>query len=169
MSFLIGGGWVSFVTVIGEKLGSKVGGFLVGLPSTIVFTLFFIGWTQTEQDAVKATAIIPALGAASAIFIVIYSILVRKNFYFALISAITVWCIAAFALVYSNFDNFGLSFLIYLAISPVCFIILEFVLKIKSTNSVRRTKISAEIIIFRMMLSGTIVASGVFLVGWEDR
>ena len=51
LSFLVGGCWVTLTTIIAEKFGSKIGGLLGGLPSTIVVSLLFIGLTQNAEVA----------------------------------------------------------------------------------------------------------------------
>lgn len=61
LSFLIGGLWIIVATIVADKLGSKIGGLIGGLPSTIMFGLFFIGWTQGPAVAVQATTIAPML------------------------------------------------------------------------------------------------------------
>jgi len=50
---------VTLSTIAAERFGSKIGGLIGGLPSTVIVTLFFIGLTQTPQVAASATTIIP--------------------------------------------------------------------------------------------------------------
>jgi len=59
ISFFVGAIWITSVTVISEKLGTKIGGVLGGLPSTCLIALFFIGWTQSPEVASHATIIMP--------------------------------------------------------------------------------------------------------------
>ena len=73
LSFFIGGSWVVLATHLADKLGSKIGGLITGLPSTLLFGLFFLGWTQSSQAAVTATSITPLVGGISSLFLAIWS------------------------------------------------------------------------------------------------
>ena len=53
LSFLVGGVWVTLSSVAAERFGSKAGGLIGGLPSTIVVTLLFIGLTQSAERAAE--------------------------------------------------------------------------------------------------------------------
>ncbi|MBN1224817.1 MAG: DUF3147 family protein, partial [Candidatus Aminicenantes bacterium] len=44
LSFFVGGAWVAAATLIADKYGTKIGGIIIGLPSTLLVSLFFIGW-----------------------------------------------------------------------------------------------------------------------------
>jgi len=57
--FFIGAVWVTGATMLAEKLGSKVGGVILGLPSVALLGLFFIGWTQSAVIASEATSVVP--------------------------------------------------------------------------------------------------------------
>src|SRR3989338_7591097 len=68
LSFIVGGSWLAFTLWISEKFGSKIGGIIIGLPSTTLVSLLFIAWTQDSSAAVAAVVIIPAVTAVSLIF-----------------------------------------------------------------------------------------------------
>ena len=72
LSFIVGSVWISTATILAEKFGTKVGGILAGLPSTMVVALFFIGWTQTPQIAAEAATVVPIIMGIDAVFIVVY-------------------------------------------------------------------------------------------------
>ena len=50
LSFFIGGLWITIASVAAERLGSKIGGVIGGLPSTAVVAFGFVGWTQGAQQ-----------------------------------------------------------------------------------------------------------------------
>lgn len=52
LSFLIGGLWIALGIALAERRGPKLGGLIIGFPSTVLFSLFFIAWTQSTQAAV---------------------------------------------------------------------------------------------------------------------
>ena len=66
LSFLIGGIWITVASVAAERMGSKIGGVIGGLPSTAVVAFGFIGWTQGAQQAYDATTAFPLAFAANA-------------------------------------------------------------------------------------------------------
>jgi len=43
-----------------DKFGTKVGGLIAGLPSTVVVALFFIGLSQGVQNVVESTSVVPS-------------------------------------------------------------------------------------------------------------
>jgi hypothetical protein len=45
LSFIVGSLWVTLTTLSAERFGSKVGGLIGVLPSTVVIALLFIGFT----------------------------------------------------------------------------------------------------------------------------
>ena len=61
LSFFIGGIWIAGTTVLADRYGSKLGGWLGGLPSTALFSLFFIAWTQSPAIASEVTTVMPLI------------------------------------------------------------------------------------------------------------
>ncbi len=79
LSFFIGGLWIILATILADKLGSKVGGLISGLPSTALFSLFFISWTQSPAVAVEATTISPIVGGLTCLFLATYASLIHRG------------------------------------------------------------------------------------------
>lgn len=98
LAFLIGGGWVTFVTWVTEKYGSDLGGFFGGLPSTMVFTFFFIGWIESTQLAVAATTSFPLFMGFTVAFLFVYSFFTKWGFAVGLIAGFAVWFLAALSI-----------------------------------------------------------------------
>jgi hypothetical protein len=78
LSFLVGGIWVTLSSVAAERFGSKVGGLIGGLPSTIVVTLLFIGLTQTPERAAESAIIVPLVMGVNGIFVTVFIFLSRQ-------------------------------------------------------------------------------------------
>ena len=162
LSFFVGGVWVAAATLIAEKLGTKIGGIIIGLPSTLLVSLFFIGWTQSPFAAVEATTIVPAIGAVNALFLVAYIALVRANFWLALAGAVLLWVGCSFSLVLLKFRNFPLSLVIYVVVVIISYLIIEKRIRVRS-ESARKTIHTFGTLLFRVLLSGVIIASAVFI------
>ncbi len=162
LSFLIGGFWVVLATVIADKFGSKVGGLISGLPSTVMFGLFFLGWTQSTDISVKATTIIPIVGGINCIFLANYMFLVKKGLAKAILLSLILWSILAFLLVKINFNNYLLSVLGYLLSLAVSFFFVENVLKTASARG-KSIKYTTGLILTRSLIGGIVVAAAVYL------
>lgn len=162
ISFFIGASWATGSTVIADRYGSKIGGLLVGLPSTTMFSLFFIAWTQSPKIAYQATTVMPVIGAGSTLFILTYIVFAKKSFWFALISAIFVWFGISALILLIKFQNFFLSVIINLFVLLFCFFIIEKVLKLPSQKG-KKIIYTPGALIFRAVFSGLII-SGAALI-----
>ena len=116
LSFFIGAIWITSVTIISEKLGTKIGGVLGGLPSTCLIALFFIGFTQSPSIASQATSIMPFVNGVDAMFIVVFIFLGGFNFYLGLIGCMLFWLISSLSFIKFQYLD-SLNFLKVLGIS----------------------------------------------------
>lgn len=161
ISFIVGVIWITLITIIAERLGTKIGGAIAGIPATIVITLFFIGWTQNPMVASEATTIIPAILGINIIFTISYILLARKNHYISLIVSLIIWFLLAYysTLHKVNFTNSLISYVITLIIS---YFILEKRLHIiqKEEKAVGYKKFR---LLFRALVAGIVIASSVVL------
>ena len=109
LSFIIGGGLVTIGTVASEKFGTKIGGLISGMPSTSLVALFFIGLSQSAFVASQSTAIIPIVVGIDALFVAVYILLSKINFYFAVSCSLLLWLASSLVLILIKFDNFAYS------------------------------------------------------------
>lgn len=156
ISFSIGAFWATFSTIIADRYGSKIGGLLVGLPSTTMFALFFIAWTQTPRIAFQSTSLMLIANAANCIFILTYTIFVKKNFWLSLFLSLISLFVVNFIFFLLKFNNFLLSSIIYLITLLFCFFIMEKVLKLPSQKG-KKINYTFGNIIFRALISGFII------------
>ncbi len=94
------------------------------------------------------------------LFIITYAALVRQSFPLALLASLFVWLCFSFALVLIHFNNFGLSLIGFLALLLLSYIVVEYVLHIKSLAG-RNTALSFSNILVRGLVSGLIIALAV--------
>src|SRR5256886_9498723 len=160
VTFLVGSLWLTGTTILAERFGSKIGGVIAGMPSTIVIALFFIGWTQTPVAASQATVIVPLIMGIDAIFIITYASLVRRSFPLALLSSLFVWVCFSFALVLIHFNNFSLSLIGFLGLLLFSYVVMEYVLRVKSLAG-RNTPLSFSNVLMRGLVSGVIITLAV--------
>lgn len=161
-SFIIGGSWVVLATVLGDKLGSRIGGLVSGLPSTVMFGLFFLGWTQTPHVAVSATTIIPIVGGINCLFLVTYVYLVKRGLWQSIFAGFSLWGLLSFILIWIQFDNFILSLVAYVILFLASFYIIDHVLNIQATKG-KRVIYTPITVLLRALLGGGVVVFSVFL------
>jgi hypothetical protein len=162
ISFLVGGCWVVMATVLADMFGPKFGGLIAGLPSTVMFGLFFLAWTQTPAAAVQATTIIPMIGGINSIFLLIYVILVKKNVWLALFSSFFVWTLCSFLLVFFHFNNLAMALIVYLVLLVTSFYLMEHKLQVQTVRG-KKIVYTPMVIILRALVSGFIVAMTVYI------
>lgn len=162
LSFIVGSVWVTSGTILAEKHGTKVGGLVTGLPSTILFGLFFIAWTQSVDVAVEVTSLVPFMGGINSLFIVAYIFLVKINFWIALSGALFVWFALSFILVFFRINDFTISIFAYIFLLLFSYYIVEKRLKVKSESS-KKTDFTFSMMLIRGIISGFIIALTVFL------
>lgn len=91
IAFVVAGSYVVVMARMAEKFGSKVGGLLLALPSTIFVGISFITWQQGHQGLRSASAVLPATIAAAAIFLVVFVMLSKRGLVVSYVSATLVW------------------------------------------------------------------------------
>jgi len=162
LSFIVGSLWITMVTILAEKYGTRIGGLMAGLPSTILISLFFIAWTQSERVAVDATTIVPIIGGINCIFIVAYIFLLKINFWVALGGAFLIWTLLSFGIVLINFNSFPVSAISYACLVLITHYIVEKVLKVRSKAG-RQMQYTLSIMIFRGVLGGLVIVSAIIV------
>ena len=162
LSFIIGGIWITFATIIAERFGSKLGGVLAGIPSTVIISLFFIGWTQSPIIASKATTVVPIIMGIDALFVVVYALLRNRNIYIALGGALLFWGCSSFILALVKFNSFLISLIGFTVFVTLSYFILE---KWNSfpSESKKYTKYTMPVLLIRGILSGSIIAFAVIM------
>lgn len=96
LSLLIGIVWVIVSTNIAERVSGKLGGLIVGLPSTAVISLLFVGLTQGMPAALTSSMIVPYSSGLYCFFFVTFLLLTKKGFKIGFFSSLIVWFVFAF-------------------------------------------------------------------------
>ena len=133
-TFLVGSCWIYLTVLAGLRLGSKIGGFVGGLPSTALLSFFFIGLSQSPEKASSATTIFPIGIAVSGLFLVVYASIVRRGFVTALLTALGFWCLSSTTAVILNLDRFEVNLTIYGIVMLFAYLMLEKHLSIRSIS-----------------------------------
>jgi len=162
LPFIISAVVVIIITIIAERYGTKVGGILGTLPSTIVVAFAFIYINKGPGFSSEAAAVIPAELGINLVFLFIFALLVFYSVYIAFAVSFFAWACLSSILIFFDFSNIYVSLLIYFLLLFFTFFILEHIKKIPSESKVSM-KYTPLKIMFRGVLAGIVIAIAVFL------
>lgn len=160
LSVIIGGTWVALSTLIVDKFGTKVGGLIAGLPSTVVVALFFIGLSQGVENVIKSTAVVPLAFAANGPFMLVYAALSKKRLLQSMGAALLAWFGCSYLIILFQFDNFNWGLTICILVLIVCTIIFEKVF-VASSISGQKTEFKTSQLLVRALFAGLIIGAAV--------
>ncbi|MET4082705.1 putative membrane protein (GlpM family) [Pedobacter sp. UYP30] len=161
LSVIIGGIWVALSTVIVNKFGTKVGGLIAGLPSTVVVALFFIGLSQGVESVVKSTAVVPLAFAANGPFMLVYAAASKKGLWQSMGGALLTWFVCSYIIILFRFNNFNWGLAICILVLFVCAIIFEKTFGASSISG-EKTELKVSQLLLRALFAGFIIGSAVF-------
>ncbi len=162
LSVIVAGVWITLATMVSERMGTKVGGMVGNLPSTILTSLLFIGITQTPEFAGEATVTVPLGMFLSTIFLYVFISLVSKGLAIAVSGGLAAWILLA--LLASLFQETGRMAwtVLYFSGAIATWLLAEKVLKIPSLGRLKR-RYSAGQILFRALFAGSVVGASVLI------
>lgn len=161
-SFLIAGTWIALSTILAEKLGSKIGGLISNLPSNILISLIFIALVNDVSYVTNAIVSIPIGISICTFFLVIFIVLLKYNLTIAVILSVLFWFLTALISSKFQLNNLYINIVICILTIIISILVLEKGLKISSLKNTKK-KYSLIQIIFRIIFSGSIVASIVII------
>jgi len=159
LSFLVGGAYIAFTIWLSEKFGSKIGGIVIGLPSTSLVGLLFIALTQGNAAAVLAVPIMPAVAGVNSIFVALFILLHKFGWKQALAVAFVFWLAASLFLVTLPLDSLALSLAIAAALYAIS---AGYLCRFPHRKAAARHSSAGEFLL-RAVFAGTVVASAVLL------
>ncbi|MBT6068940.1 DUF3147 family protein [Candidatus Peregrinibacteria bacterium] len=162
LSFVVGSLWITGATVVAEKAGTKLGGFIAGLPSTIVVGLLFIGVVNGAVAAGEATDAMGLLVGIGCVMLVVFSWLVSRGFWLALAIYFSIWLVAALGSFVYDFHYFWAGCVVFLVLFFPSLYLLEKALKISSEEG-RKIDYTRLQIFGRIVLSGSMITFAVYL------
>jgi len=156
LTFLIGNCWIYLTVLAGLRFGSKTGGFIGGLPSTVLLSFFFIGYTQSPEIASSVTTVVPIAIAITGLFLVVFASTARRGFIPALLSSLFSWFLLSSIIVFFKCGNFMINLVIYAAVTLFSYMMLEKYLLIRSVST-GKTMHPEKHLVIRSMFGGFIV------------
>lgn len=162
-AFAVGGAWITLTTVIAERHGSTMGGLIGGLPSTVVFSLLFIGIVQSAATAVQASTISPLEYGFTGVFLAEYVLLSKRNsFYVSLIVSLALWFVLSALAVLVGVDDFAISLIGGIVLIAVSYFLMKLEVKKPSVGGVSITYSGTQIAA-RAFAGGFVIALAVAL------
>jgi uncharacterized membrane protein (GlpM family) len=162
LSFIVGSLWVTLTTLSAERFGSKVGGLIGGLPSTVVIALLFIGYTQSPQIASQATTVMPLAQGLNGLFVISFMILIKRGPGPATLGALLVWFGQSAILYMLNIQSFWISLVGWLILLVACYWMIETWMKIPSASGMRASYQPSQLI-WRALFGGLVIALAVLM------
>ncbi|WP_462281443.1 DUF3147 family protein [Salinivirga cyanobacteriivorans] len=161
-SFFIAGFWIAGATLLAEKLGSRAGGAIANLPSTILVSLVYVAIVRNPEYAAEAALAAPLGMAVNTLFLFLFIVMLKFNLIWALLTSLAFWFTMAgtISLVGNITVFFSLSF--YFIAMGSAFYLLEYRLKIPSAGKQSRT-FRWWALFVRALFAGTVVASTVII------
>jgi uncharacterized membrane protein (GlpM family) len=160
ITFGLGALVVSGATILGERLGTRIGGLIGTLPHLIIIALYFIGETQTPQVASVATVTVPVTMGINALFLFVFYSVARWNRYLASVISLGIWGLMALPMVLLGFDDLNLSVLLYILLVLLAYYLFEKRTKVIASKR-SRMRYTPSVLIARGILGGGIIALAV--------
>ena len=155
--------WVITIAVASSKWGERLGGFLIGIPSTSGLSFFFIGLFASPAAAVSTTDDFPLFMSLSGIFLLTFGYLSRRSFATGIGGGMLAWFVASFLVLRSGLDNFNLSLAGSAAIFVAVYYLFKHGLKPTMSEGDVRQESSTPLNFLRFILGGGIVSLAVIL------
>jgi len=162
VSFVAAGVWIGAATLIAERLGSKKGGLISNLPSTVLIALVFVALIKNTRFAAEATDAVPMGMLIDTLFLFIFIILLKTGLFKTIIISLFTWIILAFFVRQIHSSNIVLNIIFYLLVVIITFVILEYKFNIPPKEKSRK-KISTSSLLMRAVFAGSVVAGTTLL------
>lgn len=162
ISFVTAGIWIGGATLIAERLGSKKGGLVSNLPSTILIALVFTALVQGAQFAADAADAAPIGMLIDTLFLLVFILLLKHGLIKTVLLSLSTWFVLAFAARYAHPSNIVLNIILYAVTAVGTYLLLEYKLHIpaKGKNSKKYTPGS---LLIRALFAGGVVAGTIIL------
>ncbi len=166
-SFILSASVVIVITLIAENYGTKLGGILGTLPSTIVIAFVFIGLNRGPSFASRSAAVVPAEMGINILFLFVFAVLAFRKLWLTLVGSLSLWAVCSSILYFSDLHNIYISLFVYGSLLLLSFFILEKKVEVRSVGKVD-IDYTPKKIVFRGLLAGTVITISVFLSNYSS-
>jgi hypothetical protein len=166
-SFIAGGITIAGLSYFAERAPKKIAGIVISLPSTVVITYIFIGWTLSAEDVGRIAPATLMMGGVVQLFAIVYIYLSKiklpkiLSIIISLLGGLTIWFLFSLPVVFTQFSDVWLSLLGYALLTIVSYFFLTKKNNIV-TNHTLITYSNAQKV-GRAIFAGIIITLAVFL------
>lgn len=153
---------VILVTIIAEKYGTKTGGVIGTLPSTIIIAFLLIALDKGVQFATESVLIVPAEMGINLIFLLLFALLSPRKTPIALTGSLLGWTVLTIILYYSPTPSIFVSLAVFFICLLISLIILDAKKKITSQKTIKVHYTPLKLL-GRSIIAGTVIAIAVTL------
>ena len=158
--FILSAVVVILVTVIAEKYGTKTGGVIGTLPSTIIIAFLFIALDKGVQFASDSVAVVPAEMGINLCFLLFFVLLSKKKILVALAGSLLGWIALTLVVYYSNLTSILVSLAAFLLCFFFTFLFLDKKKKIHSQDTIKVHYTPLKLL-GRSLIAGIVIAIAV--------
>lgn len=160
LSFIAGGIWITLSVVLAEKLGNKIGAIFIALPTTMLVSLFFIGWTKSPEFAAESAKFVPFAMIANSIYLFSLILLLKRRGNEAFFIALAIWAGISVLLKSINGTDMAIGVFADILVTAMLFYIAETKMDIRSADGIKRRYSTSELLL-RGAFAGGVVALAV--------
>jgi hypothetical protein len=157
ISFVAAGIWIGGATLLAERLGSKKGGLISNLPSTILIALIFVALVNDTRFTAEATDAVPMGMLIDTLFLFMFIILLKGGLLKTIFISLSAWFVLAFLARQIHSSNIRLNIVLYLLTAMITYMVLEYKFNIPAKEKSQK-KFSAGSILLRALFAGSVVA-----------
>jgi len=157
VSFFVAGVWIGGFTLLAERLGSKRGGLLANLPSTVLVALVFVALVRDARFAAEATDAVPIGMLIDTVFLSVFILLLKYGLVRAAVSSLSVWFVLAYFAQRLHLSNIVFNILIYVVVALGVYVFLEYGVGIPARGRSRKRYTVGSLLV-RVFFAGGVVA-----------
>lgn len=158
VSFLAGGLFIAFQSLIAERVSVRVRGLVLTIPTTMALGFFFVGLTKTPMDVRQVATVFPAALAPTYIFVVAFAALSYIGLLVSFVGSFFLWGIASYVLLRFPPHDFTTSTFLYGL--PVIFISYFLIKKLSHSNAkITPVPMNLKHIIIRSIIGGSVIVA----------
>jgi len=161
-SFVVAGTWIGAATVVAERYGSRIGGLVGNLPSTIVVSFIFITLTQDLAYTTRVAQAVPVGMTIDTGFMLLFVLGARINLAVAIAASLAGWFAMALAANRLGLPAWPVGGLLCLGACTLVFLVMEKGLKLR-TRTARQVTYTLPQMLARIAFAGTVVAVSVIV------
>ena len=168
LSFAVGGGYVSGIIWLSEKLGSRIGGALAGVPNTILISLVFINITEGPKSTKLAITIVPAMLVVTLfyawVFVKAYSLTKPKRYLFVSVIATLAWLVVS-AILRKSLSKTDFVYIVILGLAGIS--LFQYALHQYAVVMPKKRVLPSSVYMARFLVSGAVIAAAVVVARYS--